>query len=209
MRRFLAALLLPLLLAACGTAERTWAPDDEVARAVYRHDAPPSLTLVTVLATRDGSGAHSALVVNAPSQRVLFDPAGSFRTDILPERNDVIFGMTPRALEIYADYHARVTFDVVLQEFVVPPEVAERALMLVQAHGPAPQATCANAVSGILRQLPGFDDAPATWFPRRLMDWADSRSLVARQVVQDDDSNDNRAVLATVATQYPGRGGTP
>lgn len=198
MHRAAAALLLPLLVAACG-AERTWAPDDVVARAVYRHDAPPSLTLVTVLATRDGSGAHSALIVNAPSQRVLFDPAGSFRTDILPERNDVIYGMTPAAVEVYVDYHARVTFDVVLQEFAVPPEVAERALQLVQAHGPAPQATCANAVSGILRDLPGFEDAPATWFPRRLMEWKDSQNLVARRVVQDDDSDSNRAVLATAA----------
>jgi hypothetical protein len=194
--RRLIAVLLPLALVAC-TAERTWAPDDAVARAVYRHDAPPSLTLVTVLATRDGSGAHTALLVNAPSQRVLFDPAGSFRTDILPERNDVIYGMTPRAFEIFVDYHARVTFDVVLQEFAVPPDVAERALMLVQAHGPAPQATCANAVSGILREL-GLS-APATWFPRRLMDWADTLPGVTRQVVQDSDDDSNRAVLATVA----------
>jgi len=198
MRRLIAAALLPLFVAACG-AERTWAPDDVVARAAYRHDAPPSLTLVTVLATRDGSGAHSALIVNAPSQRVLFDPAGSFRTDILPERNDVIYGITPAALDVYVDYHARVTFDVVLQEVAVSPEVAERALMLVQAHGPAPQATCANAVSGILRQLPGFEDAPATWFPRRLMEWKDSQNLVARRVVQDDDDDANRAVLETVA----------
>jgi hypothetical protein len=153
---------------------------------------------VTVLATRDGSGAHSALVVNAPSQRVLFDPAGSFRTDILPERNDVVYGITPAALDVYVDYHARVTFDVVLQEFAVAPEVAERALALVQAHGPAPQATCANAVSGILRQLPGFENTPSTWFPRRLMEWKDTRELVARRLVQDDDDDFNRGVLATV-----------
>jgi hypothetical protein len=198
MRSVFAALALPVALAACG-AERTWAPDDAVARAAYRHDSPPSLTLVTVLATRDGSGAHSALVVNAPSQRVLFDPAGSFQTDILPERNDVIYGITPAALDVYVDYHARVTFDVVLQEVAVPPEVAERALMLVQAHGPAPKATCANAISGILGDLPGFEDTPRTWFPRRLMEWQDSEELVARRVVEDNDSDANRAVLATAA----------
>lgn len=196
MRRSIAALLLPVLLAACA-AESTWAPDDVVARAAYRHDAPPSLTLVTVLATRDGSGAHTALLVNAPSQRVLFDPAGSFQTDILPERNDVVFGMTPAAMEVYVDYHARITFDVVLQEIPVSPEVAEQVLALVQAHGPAPKATCANATSGILRKA-GLD-APATWFPRRLMDWADRQPGVTRRVVQDDDSNENRAVLATAA----------
>lgn len=196
MRRLIAAALLPLILSACA-AERTWAPDDAVARAVYRHDAPPSLTLVTVLATRDGSGAHTALLVNAPTQRVLFDPAGSFRTDILPERNDVVFGMTPAALDVYVDYHARVTFDVVLQDIPVSPEVAARALALVQAHGPAPQATCANATSGILRQV-GLD-APATWFPRRLMTWADGQPGVTRRVIQDDDSDENRAVLATAA----------
>jgi hypothetical protein len=197
MHRLIAALLLPLMLAACG-AERTWAPDDVVARAAYRHDAPPSLTLVTVLATRDGSGAHSALLVNAPSQRVIFDPAGTFRTDLLPERNDVIFGMTPRAFEIYVDYHARVTFDVILQEIPVSPEVAERALALVQAHGPAAKATCTTAVGGILRALPGMEDAPSTFFPRRLMDWADTRPGVRRTLVQDDDDDFNRGVLATI-----------
>jgi hypothetical protein len=198
MRRLIAALALPLMLSACA-AERTWAPDDVVARAIYRHDAPPSLTLVTVLATRDGSGAHTALIVNAPSQRVIFDPAGSFRTDILPERNDVVFGMTPAAVDVYVDYHARVTFDVVLQEIPVSPEMAERALALVQAHGPAPKATCANATSGILRDA-GLA-APATWFPRRLMTWADTQPGVTRQVVQDDDSDENRAVLATAAAR--------
>ncbi len=196
--RLIAALLLPLVLAACG-AERTWAPDQAVARAAYRHDAPPSLTLVTVLATRDGSGAHSALLINAPSQRVIFDPAGTFRTDVLPERNDVVFGMTPRAFEIYVDYHARVTFDVVLQEIPVSPETAERALALALAHGPAAKATCASAVGSILRGLPGMEDAPSTFFPRRLMDWADTRPGVRRTLVQDDDDDANRAVLTTVA----------
>ncbi len=198
LRRLITVVLLPLTLAACG-AERTWAPDEAVARAAYRHDAPPSLTLVTMLATRDGSGAHTALVVNAPSQRVIFDPAGSFRTDILPERNDVIYGITPRAFDLYVDYHARETFDAVLQEIPVSPEMAERALALVQAHGPAPKATCTNATSGILRDL-GLD-APATWFPRRLMQWADTQPGVTRRVVRDDDSDNNRDILATAAAR--------
>ena len=150
--------------------------------------APPAVPSVFVSPVRNDSGA---------TQRVLFDPAGSFRTDILPERNDVVFGMTPAALDVYVDYHARVTFDVVLQDIPVSPEVAARALALVQAHGPAPQATCAIATSGILRQV-GLD-APATWFPRRLMTWADGQPGVTRRVIQDDDSNENRAVLATAA----------
>ena len=48
MRRIALVLLMPLFLAACG-AESTWAPDDAVQRALYRHDGPPTITLFTVM----------------------------------------------------------------------------------------------------------------------------------------------------------------
>ena len=74
MKRILIALILPLFLAACG-AESVYAPEEDVQRAIYRHDAPPSITVLTVVSNRDGSGGHSALLING-SQRLIFDPAG-------------------------------------------------------------------------------------------------------------------------------------
>ena len=76
MRRLLIALLLPLALAACG-AEKTWAPDVDVQRAIYHNDAPPSITVITVVSNSNGSGGHSALLING-SQRLIFDPAGTW-----------------------------------------------------------------------------------------------------------------------------------
>ena len=99
MLRLILALMLPLILAACG-AESVWAPDEEVQRAIYRSDAPPSITVFTVVSTSNGSGGHSSLLING-SQRLLFDPAGTFNHPQLPERNDVLFGMKDAAVEFY------------------------------------------------------------------------------------------------------------
>ncbi len=167
MRRILIALLVPLALAACG-AERTWAPDTEVQRSLYRDAGPPTLTLFTVISNQNGSGGHSALMVSG-SQRAIFDPAGTFKHPALPERNDVIFGMSDKAVQFYKEYHARVTWRVVSQEVQVPPEVAEAALRRIQEYGPVPKAFCAQATSEILSGLPGFGHVPRGFSPLAVM----------------------------------------
>ena len=169
MRGVLLGVVLPLMLAACGGAEPVWAPDHEVARAVYRHDAPPSLTLVTVLNTRTGAGGHTGLIVNG-SQRVIFDPAGTFASPQVPERNDVVIGANPRVMAFYIDYHARPEWRVILQEVRVSPEVAQRALALVQNNGAVKKAHCARSTTAILRQLPGFGHVRQTWYPLQAME---------------------------------------
>lgn len=158
---------LPALLAACG-AEPIWAPEAEVAQARFRHDGPSSITLFTVVANDNGSGGHSALMINA-SERVIFDPAGTWQHPQVPERNDVHFGISDPAVEFYKDYHARETWHVVSQEIEVPPEVAERALALVKDYGAVPKAFCTQANARVLRQLTGFERAPSTFFPTALM----------------------------------------
>ena len=85
-----------------------------MADARYEHVGPTSVTLYTVLSTRSGAGAHAGLLING-SERVLFDPAGTWRHPKLPERNDVHFGITPKMVDFYIDYHARETYDVVEQ----------------------------------------------------------------------------------------------
>lgn len=197
MMRFVLACAALLVLAACG-AEPKWASDEEVARARYVHNAPPAITLFTVLSTRDGSGAHSGLMVNA-SERIMFDPAGTWQHPRLPERNDVHFGMTPKMVSFYIDYHARETFDVVEQTIVVSPQVAELVASRVKAYGAVPKAHCTNAISTILAGVPGFENLPRTWYPAKYMDAFAQLPGVTNRKITDDDADDNHGVLLVQA----------
>ncbi|MFN7222509.1 MAG: hypothetical protein ACK4MS_00655 [Paracoccaceae bacterium] len=193
MVRLILAFAAILTLAACG-AEPKWATDEEVAKARYVHDGPPSVTLYTVLSTRDGSGAHSGLMVNA-SERIMFDPAGTWYHPRLPERNDVHFGITPKMVAFYIDYHARETFDVVEQTVVVSPGVAELVAQRVKAYGAVPKAQCTNAVSTILRGVPGFESLPTTWYPAKYMEAFATLPGVKSRKITDSDADNNHGVL--------------
>jgi hypothetical protein len=197
MARRVIALCALLGLGACG-AERVWAPDEVVEHALWRADGPPSITLVTVVSTRAGSAGHSALLVNG-SHRALYDPAGTFRLPFVPERNDVLYGMTDRAWAVYVDYHARETYDVRLQEVAVTPAQAEAALRAMQAEGPAGKATCNRAVTRVLSQVPGFERVPRGWFPNRTAAWLATRPGVTETVITDDDADANHGVLFEAA----------
>lgn len=145
--------------------------------------------------TRTGRGAHTSLLVDA-SQRVLFDPAGTFGHPTIPERNDVLFGMTPTVEEYYVSYHARITFFVVGHKVKVPAPVAERALRLVTGYGAVPKAHCTQSTSKILRQLPGFEAMPQTYFPNRLDDaFATLPGVTSRTYREEDPDNKELAAL--------------
>jgi len=196
MGRLFIWLILPLFLAGCAyTAEPIWASDEVVAQAVYREPGPTSLTLFTVINNRSGAGAHAGLMINA-SQRVMFDPAGTWWNPSVPERNDVHYGITPRVLEYYIDYHTRETFRTVVQTMEVSPEVAEAALRAVQAYGAVPKAQCTVAISAILKGLPGFEEFPRSWFPKVAMRAFEQYPGVTTEVIYDDDADDNSSVLA-------------
>ena len=197
MRRILTSLALVAAiggLGACG-ADNVWAPDEQVEAVRYQDDGPPTLTLFTVISNRSGAGAHSGLMVSG-SQRVLFDPAGTWNHPYLPERHDVHFGITDAAVDFYVDYHARVTYNVVRQDIVVSPEVAEMALRLVQENGPVAKAMCSTSVTAILRQLPGFESIPQSAFPKRPMKAFGQLPGVVETVTYDDDPDENGYILA-------------
>ncbi|HBN30005.1 MAG TPA: hypothetical protein DD416_01985, partial [Rhodobacteraceae bacterium] len=80
-----------------------------------------------VVANGNNSAGHSALLINA-SQRVIYDPAGTWYHRDVPERADLLYGLTPKLLQYYLDYHARKEFRVILQTKIVSPQVAEMAL---------------------------------------------------------------------------------
>lgn len=143
-------------------------PDDQIAAQAYRHDGPASLTLYTMVNNSNGSGAHTSLMVNA-SQRVIFDPAGSFRHPRIATKNDVVYGVTPVMEDTYTRFHARETFHVIVQQVEVSPEVAEAVLRRILVAGPVPRAQCALSTSSLLRDVPGFGEAiRTTWFPNQL-----------------------------------------
>lgn len=175
----------PLALAAC-SSEPVWAPDAAVNAAAYRSSGPSALTLFTVKNTGSGNGAHSGLLIDA-TQRVLFDPAGSFKADSIPERNDVLFGFSPAAERAYTSFHARTEFYVVIQKIELPDAVAEQALRLAMANGAEPKAHCSRAISRILSQLPGFDTISSTWFPNNLSDDFGTIAGVTTREVREQD----------------------
>ena len=197
MKRLVFALFATLLLSACG-AEPIWAPDEAVADARYEHVGPTSVTLYTVVSTRSGAGAHAGLLING-SERVLFDPAGTWRHPKLPERNDVHFGITPKMVDFYIDYHARETYDVVEQTIMVSPEVADLIMARAKVYGAVPKANCTIAISRVLDGVPGFESLPMTWFPKRMMEgFADLQGVQTRRVT-DDDADENHGVLLVQA----------
>jgi len=144
-----------------------------------------------------GSGAHSSLLVDA-SQRVMFDPAGSFVSSFIPERNDLLFGMSPRLESYYVSYHARSTFYVVGQRLVVSDAVAETALRLVLSNGAVPRAGCAIAVSKVLRQLPGFESIRRTISPTRIRDDFARLPGVIETEYRETDADDKSIAAAEI-----------
>ncbi len=197
LHHLLAIGLLPLVLAACGgPAEPVWAPDDAVQKAVYRHEGPPKITLFTVINVRSGSGGHSGLLING-DQRLIFDPAGTFKLPFAPERNDVHFGMTENALKVYIDYHARQTWNVRAQELEVTPRQARILTRLVQEYGAVPKAQCTLAITRILKQVPGFESVKVTYFPNALAEKLEQFPGVQTRLITDDDADTNHGVLIT------------
>ena len=177
-------------LAACA-AEPIWAPDDQVRRAFAPQVGPASLTLYTMRNNGSGNGAHTGLVINA-SQRVLWDPAGTFKADSLPERNDVVYGITPAVEKLYASFHARETYFVVGQKIEVPQDTAEQVLRAVQSYGAVRKAHCTRSTTTILQSIPGFEGVRRTYSPTRLMEDFAKLPSVQTWEIREDDADDKR-----------------
>ena len=191
-RLWIAALCLAGL-AACG-AEPIWSEQHEIDRVAFRAPGPAKLTLITVINNRSGSGAHTGLLING-TQRVIWDPAGTWWNPNAPERNDLHYGLTDRMVDIYVDYHTRETFHTVLQEITVSPEVAQKAIQLAANYGAVSKAQCSFSTTNILRQLPGFESIPVSYFPKKTMDAFAKLPGGTTRKVFDDDPDDNSAKL--------------
>lgn len=194
MRINLAALILPIFLAACG-ADYEYASDAAVAQARYSKGPPYTITLVTAINNRSKAGGHSALVING-SQRVIWDPAGTWFHKTAPIRHDVHYGINDTLLEFYIDYHARETYHLVLQQVEVSRETADGLIARFEATGPAPKAFCSNVTTGVLSETPGFETIPRSFYPKKTMQAFSQLPGVQEWTIYDDDDDDNSNILA-------------
>ncbi|TKZ22334.1 hypothetical protein FAP39_00220 [Shimia litoralis] len=191
--RLSAALMVAVALAAC-SVNKDYASDEDIRRVAYSSKSTPSLTLYTMVSNDTGQGAHTSLLINA-SQRVAWDPAGSFRAEGIVARDDVIYGMTPKMVDYYTRFHARQTYHVIIQKLDVSPEVAELALQRAVGFGAVPQAHCARSTSDLLGSLPGFEDISTTFYPLKLYE-AFAEYGPTRQELFEYDADDKSKVLA-------------
>ncbi len=185
----------PLALAAC--AESIVAPDDFVVRAFYEEPGQKYLELFTMRNVKSGNGAHTSMIISA-SQRVIWDPAGTFGHPSIPERNDVIFGVTPTIEQYYISFHSRITFYTVAQRVNVSPEVAEMALRAFMANGAVAKANCSRATAAVLKTLPGFENIRTTFFPTNLMDQFAKIPGVITNEYRETDADDKSVAAAQI-----------
>ena len=186
-------------LSACG-AQSVWAPTSAIDAVAFFGNGPKSLTLYTMKNVESGNGAHTGLLVNA-SQRVMFDPAGTFGHPTIPERNDVLFGFSPRVEDYYVSYHARSTFYVIGQKIEVSDQVAEVALGLVMSNGAVSKAMCTRATSSLLSRLPGFESIGTTFFPNNLADDFGRLPNVETREYRENDADDKSIAAAQIDAQ--------
>lgn len=158
---------LPLALASCG-AESVRAPQDSIARAQYRHPDAPVLSLYTCLNNDTRGGAHTGLLINA-SQRVIYDPAGSFHHPDAPENDDLLYGVTPAVEAAYTAFQTIPGYHLVKQHIPVSAEVAEQAFAAARVAGPAGKSYCTRSTAKLLQDLPGLEGLRISWFPDNLM----------------------------------------
>ncbi|TJZ92679.1 hypothetical protein FA743_07400 [Paracoccus gahaiensis] len=192
-RRVFLAAAMPVTLAACG-AQNIWASDESLRAARYVSDEPPSITLLTVIGIPRGEGGHSGLMLNG-SQRVIYDPAGSWQHPRIPERNDVLYGITDNFKNFYIDYHARSTYWVAEDTVPVTREVADLAIRRAEQNGAGNKSFCAVESGKVLSGVPGFEGVPRGFSPLRLRAWFLTLPGVQSKRHEDGDPANNHDVL--------------
>jgi hypothetical protein len=168
MRRLFLGLGAILGLSGC-LAEPEWAADTDVQRFAYSDGGDSSVTLITVVRTSASEGGHTAVLIDG-SQRVIWDPAGTWWHPQSPERNDLHYGITPWMEAYYRDYHVRDNFHVIEQKIPVSQEVADAMIAAYQQHGAVAKANCTRSSSSVMNDIDGFEGIRTTWFPLTMLE---------------------------------------
>ncbi len=195
--RIAAAGLLALALTGC-VGEAVWDSDEAVSRATYVEPGPATVTLITSINTRNNSGAHSALLIDG-AQRLLFDPAGNWHNPGIPERNDVLFGMSPGYMDLYYAFQSNGVFEVRTQTVEVSASTAAQLSQAVQSYGAVAPAFCSRSITEILSGTPGFQTVTPGFFPMNTMEqFGQLPGVITATIVgtTGDEENGSDAVLA-------------
>lgn len=173
-------------LAVAGCAESIMDSPEKVAAARYVSDEAPYVALVSMVNVSNDKGAHSAILVNG-SQVALYDPAGTFAYETVPERNDVLYGITPRMKEAYEWYHARESTYVVEQKLNVSRDFADAVIARMEAEGPSPKLHCGIHAGRVLQSFERFAHVPSSYYPGDLMRaFGAIEGVETRKVFQND-----------------------
>lgn len=184
--KLLGAMIAAALLAGCAVEEG--ASPVEIAAARYvAADEGPYIEVVSMVNRRNDRAAHTALIINA-SERVIYDPAGTFQHRDLIERGDIHYGATDRMVSYYKRYHARFSHFVHTQRIEVSPEVAEIALRRTQAQGPSPKMFCTRHSTMILNDVPGIPAMTVSFYPEELREQVARIPGVIDTYVYEDDA---------------------
>ncbi len=190
MRRFFLAVAATIVLSGCEFYRAAEPAEIEAAR--YVSDEPSSITLMSMVNSRNDRAAHSALLING-SQQVIYDPAGTFQHPDLPRAGDVHYGVTPRFLDYYERYHARFDYYVHAQKVEVSQTAANQILANAQARGKTPKMFCAEAVTASIRPVAPFQNVGTTFSPEAVRrDFAQIRG-VRDTFVRESDIGKNNA----------------
>lgn len=184
--RLIAPVLMLIVLAGC--AVEVGAPSEEIARARYSTTDDPYVAVVSMVSTRTGRAAHTALFINA-SERVIYDPAGTFEHREMPERGDIHYGASDRMIDYYERYHARLSHFVHVQKIPVSRQVAEATLRRAQAQGPSPKSFCTTHTIDVLNDVDGLPRFENSFYPEKLRQQVARLSIVEDRYVYEYDSD--------------------
>lgn len=118
---------------------------------------------------------HVALIVAGPQGRALYDPGGFWRGAAPDRRRDVTLNLTPdrEAAYLRRDYFgdAPGTWLVHRFETAIPDAAASELTARALDMPPMPFGSCALVSAGLLRILPGWQDAPLRVLPQALLNY--------------------------------------
>jgi hypothetical protein len=186
-----AAFCCALLLAGCGgldpSADADLLQELRAETSYFPDNAPPSATLL-LSEHKGGSGAvHAALVITG-SERVIYDPSGSFTHPDTRRLGDVVYGASDPVVEMFALHNADKDHDAMMRRIPLSAEEAEQMLARARSRGGAMPGYCAKSVADVMRAAPRFAAMRDTFWPSNVLEDFVQFGPVETRVVSDTDS---------------------
>lgn len=172
MRRRAVLLSLVAALGACTGFVRGLNPAPGLS--TRRYAGPYRLRIAIFQADRLDLPFHAGLLIDAPEGRILYDPAGFWRSDQCSRTHDVHYPIDDATAD---DWLSRGGLDRFVRQWTlhlfetdVAAEVASQAYTLAFSRPPMPALSCAWSVADLLSELPGFAEIEPRIVTARLLD---------------------------------------